>query len=63
MGLLRIIFNWLMLRKLKNDPSFISAIDEADEAAEDLRSTIRRAEKNGVIVPDSLKKYSGMKNK
>ena len=61
MGIVKWIFNWLLVRKLKNDPKFISAINNADEAAEDLRCSIRKAESNGVIVPDELKKYAGMK--
>jgi len=61
MGIVKWIFNRLLVKKLKNDPEFISAVNDADDAAENLRCSIRKAEKNGVIVPDELKKYAGMR--
>ena len=60
MGIIRWIFGKLMVKRLRKDPEFISAVKKADESAENLRCTIRKAEENGVIVPDGLKKYAGM---
>ena len=61
MEIVKWLFNRLLVKKLKNDPEFISAVNDADDAAENLRCSIRKAEENGVIVPDELKKYAGMK--
>ena len=61
MGILSWIFNKILVRKLKNDPEFICMVDKADESAENLRCTIRKAESRGVIVPDGLKRSAGMK--
>jgi hypothetical protein len=38
----------------------MSAVDKVDKASEDLRNSIISAEKNGVVVPDELKKYAGL---
>ena len=63
MGIVKWIFNWFMIKKLKKDPEFISAVNKADESVENLRCSIRKAEENGVIIPDGLKKYAGMEIK
>jgi len=63
MGLLKWIFVKLLTNKLTNDPEIIKSANKADEAAENLRCSIRKAEKNGVIVPDAIKKSVGMEIK
>jgi hypothetical protein len=60
-GLVSWIFNQLLIRKLKRDSEFLSAVKDSDQAAANLRATIRKLEAKGGIVPDSLKKYAGMK--
>ena len=59
-GIVRAIFGKLLTKKLKSDPKFMSAVDKVDKASEDLRNSIISAEKNGVVVPDELKKYAGL---
>jgi hypothetical protein len=59
-GIVRAIFAKLLTKKLKSDPKFMSAVDKVDKASEDLRNSIISAEKNGVVVPDELKKYAGL---
>ena len=61
MGILSWIFKKRLVMKLENDPEFISMVDKADESAENLRCTIRKAESRGVIIPDGLKRSAGMK--
>lgn len=58
-GVIRAIFAKYLSKRLKSDPSFKSAVDKADKAAEDLRGKIIDAEKKGVVIPDELKKYAG----
>ena len=61
MDLIRWLFSWKLKRKLKNDPEFLKSVDEADKAMERLQESIRKAEANGTKIPDSLKRYAGMK--
>lgn len=59
-GIVRAIFGKLLIKKLKSDPKFMSAVDKVDKASEDLRVQIIDAEKKGVVIPDELKKYAGL---
>lgn len=59
-GIVRAIFAKLLTKKLKSDPKFMAAVDKVDKASEDLRGKIIDAEKQGVVIPDELKKYAGL---
>ena len=61
MGLIQIIFNFLLKRKLLNNQEFLDSIDKFDKSREELQKSLLDAEKEGVIIPDELKKYSGLK--
>ena len=59
-GVVRAIFAKLLTKKLKSDPKFMSAVDKVDKASDELRNKIIGAEKEGVVIPDELKKYAGL---
>tara|TARA_B110000977_G_C11015845_1_gene469452 strand:- start:482 stop:667 length:186 start_codon:yes stop_codon:yes gene_type:complete len=61
MGLIQIIFNFLLKRKLMNNQEFLDSVDKLDKSREELQKSILDAEKKKVIIPDELKKYSGLK--
>ena len=46
--------------KLKKDPNFKRAVDDADKAAIKLQKAIKSAEDTGVEIPDRLKRYAGL---
>ena len=54
------IFAYLLKKKLKGDVDFKKAVDNADASMEDLKIHLMKAERNGVIIPDELKKYAKM---
>ena len=60
MGIVRWIFNRILVKKLKNDPEFIRSVAAADKSMEDLQKSIREAEENGVVIPPELKKSAGL---
>ena len=59
-GFIKKMFVKLLVNKLKNDSNFMRAVDDADKAADNLRDAIKKAEKQGVSIPDGLKKYAGL---
>ena len=61
MGLIRYIFNSILKRKLLKDDNFLDSVEKLDKSRDNLQKTILDAEKKGVIIPDELKKYSGLK--
>ena len=61
MGLIQIIFNSLLKRKLLNNQEFLDSIEKLDKSKEKLQKSLLDFEKKGGIVPDELKKYSGLK--
>ena len=61
MGLIQIIFNSLLKRKLLNNQEFLDSIEKFDKSREELQKSLLDLEKKGVIIPDELKKYSGLK--
>ena len=61
MGLIQIIFNSLLKRKLLNNQEFLDSIEKFDKSREELQKSLLDFEKKGGIVPDELKKYSGLK--
>ena len=61
MGLIQNIFNSLLKRKLLNNQEFLDSIEKFDKSREELQKSLLDAEKKGVIIPDELKKYSGLK--
>ena len=61
MGLIQIIFNSLLKRKLLNNKEFLDSIEKFDKSREELQNSLLDAEKKGVTIPDELKKYSGLK--
>jgi len=61
MGLIQIIFNFLLKRKLLNNQEFLDSIEKFDKSREELQKSLLDFEKKGGIVPDELKKYSGLK--
>ena len=60
MGLLRWIFNRILVRKLKNDPKFLKSVAAHDKTMERLQKSIRELESKGVKIPDSMKRSAGM---
>lgn len=61
MGIIHTIFSKLLIRKLKNDPEFISAVAKADKSKDDFKQMIIQMEKDGRPVAPELKKFAGMK--
>lgn len=61
MGLIQIIFNSLLKRKLLNNQEFLDSIEKFDKSREELQKSLLDFEKKGGIVPEELKKYSGLK--
>ena len=61
MGLIQIIFNFLLKRKLLNNQEFLDSIEKFDKSREELQKSLLDFEKKGGIVPEELKKYSGLK--
>ena len=61
MGLIQNIFNSLLKRKLLNNQEFLDSIEKFDKSREELQKSLLDFEKKGGIVPDELKKYSGLK--
>ena len=59
-GIIKKLFAKFLVKKLKNDSNFMRAVDDADKAADNLRDAINKAEKQGVSIPDGLKKYAGL---
>lgn len=60
MGILRWIFNKILVRKLKNDPEFLRKAAAADKSMENLQKSIRKAEEKGIVIPPELKKHAGL---
>ena len=60
-GIIKKIFSKLLVKKLKKDADFQSAVDSADSAMSRLQQKIKKAEDDGVSIPDELKKLAGMK--
>lgn len=61
MGLINHVFSFLLKRKLLNDEQFLDRINKYLKSKEKLQKTILDSESKGVIIPDGLKKYSGLK--
>ena len=61
MGLIQSIFNFLLKRKLMNNQEFLDSVEKSDKSREKLKKSLLDLEKKGVIIPDELKKYSGLK--
>lgn len=60
-GIVARIFAYVLKKRLKNSPDFKTAVDNADKAMDELKNQLLHAERNGVIIPDELKKYAGLK--
>lgn len=61
MGLIGYIFNSILKRKLLKDDNFLDSVEKFEKSREELQKSLLDAEKNGVIVPEELKKYAGLK--
>ena len=61
MGMVELIFRKILVWKLKRDPTFKKAADKADIAMDNLQKSIHDAEVNGMVIPDELNKYAGMR--
>ena len=59
-GIVQKMFAKLLKSKLKKDPNFKRAVDDADKAAIKLQKAIKSAEDTGVEIPDRLKRYAGL---
>lgn len=59
------MFKWLfekiLTRKLKKDKDLMKSLDEYDKSAQDLAKTIEDLERDGIEIPDELKKLAKMK--
>jgi hypothetical protein len=61
MGLINYVFSFLIKKKLLNDDKFLDGLKKYLESKEKLQKKILDSESKGVIIPDGLKKYSGLK--
>jgi uncharacterized phage infection (PIP) family protein YhgE len=59
-GVISRLFARKLGKLLKKDTDFKKAVDNLDSSMDVLKRQIIDAEKNGIKVPDGLKKYAGM---
>jgi hypothetical protein len=60
-GIVRWLFNKLLLNKVKGDSTLMGKLNAADKAMDNLKDTISTMEKKGVEVAPEIKAMVGLK--
>lgn len=58
--MLKWIFGKILTTKLKNDKEFMNSVDKYHESAANLAESIKKLEKQGIEVPEDIKKLANM---